>query len=109
MTQVNANGQTKGFPLPAEIIPCIAIPIVTVVEKFVDLVKDRFPHEVQDFQHEIDFLLGRNCANSAEPVTYFNTEPTVPLDLHILGVVHSSPVKVVVCVETFGLSQKNIF
>ena len=30
----------------------------------------------------------------------------MPFNLHILGVIHSSPVKVVICVETCGLSQK---
>lgn len=30
----------------------------------------------------------------------------MPLDLHIFDVVHSSPIKVVVCVEPLSLSQK---
>jgi len=35
-------------------------------------------------------------------------ELTVPFDLHILCAVHPSPVKVVICVEVFGLGQKII-
>ena len=33
----------------------------------------------------------------------------MPFDLHVLGVVHLSPVKVVICIESLGLSEKIIF
>lgn len=95
--------------IPAEIIPCNAIPFFTTVKELVDLFKDRTPHQVEYLQHEIDFLFGRDYKNSAKPIVSCKTELTMPLDLHILGVVHSSPVEGVVCVEPFGLDQKNIF
>lgn len=109
MTRVNTSGKTKRFPLPAEIIPCNVIPIITIIEEFVDLFKDRIPNQVEDLQNEVDFIIGRNYPCSAEPVAYLDATLTMPLNLHILGVVHSSPVKVVVCIEPFYTSQKFYF
>lgn len=33
----------------------------------------------------------------------------MPFDLHVLGIVHSTPVKVVFCVEAFGLESESHF
>jgi hypothetical protein len=93
--------------LPAEIVPCDAVPVTGTIEEPIDLVEHSVPHHIEYLQNEIDFLLGRNYTNSANLITSFKTKLTMPLDSHILGVVHSSPVKVMIRVEPFKSSQIN--
>lgn len=99
----------KIFFLPAEIVPCDAVPVFTAVKELVNLVKDRSPYNFKDLQHEIDLLLGRNYAHSGKRIVFLETVPTVPFYLHVLSVIHLSPVKVVVCVKPFSSSQRMPF
>lgn len=57
---MNTGWISKGIFLPAEIVPRDVVPVFTAVEEFVNLVKDRFPYNFKDLQHEIDLLLGRD-------------------------------------------------
>jgi len=67
------------------------------------------PHHVKDLQYETDFLLGRDYVESAKSIVSSTMELTMPLDLHIIGVVHPSPVKVVVRIESLSSSQRGLF
>jgi len=65
------NEPARRFPSPAEIISSDAVPGVTTIKELVNLVEDGIPYPVEDLQYEVDFLPGRDYAESAKSIASF--------------------------------------